>query len=245
MRWTFALLLLLNVGLWMWGVWYKNPAGEYEKAPRPPINAEKMRLLSEPGVMPRPRTPAGPASEPLAPMGSALSNQAPCYTIGPFLTRDIALKAGDKLRELKLVSAHRSEAKTTPAEYRVFLPPLMTRNAAEQKLKELNNSGIKDYSLRVTPEKRYAVSLGIFSQPANAENFRLELAKKGINAQIETLYPTSQHWLDLQAMQMSPKLLNNIKHLSWDSPDVRISEIICSATKGSGNSTDTKKNKKP
>jgi len=231
MRWTFALLLLLNVGLWMWGVWYKNLAGEYEKTPRPPINAEKMRLLSEPGVIPHPRAPAGAASEPLTLIESALSHQSACYTIGPFLTRDTALKAGDKLRALKVTSAHRSETKTTPSGYRVFLPTVMTRNAAEQKLKELNNLGIKDYSLVGTPDKGYAISLGIFSQPANAQKYQQELVKKDIKAQTEVLYPAPRHWIDVQAVQMPPKLLNNVKHLSWDSPDVRVSEIVCSAIK--------------
>jgi len=241
MRWTFALLLLLNAGIWMWGAWYKNPAGEYANTPRPPINAEKMRLLSEPGVTPHPRMPAGPASEPLALIESGSSNQAACYTVGPFLTRDTALKASDKLRALSFISAYRGEGKATPSGYRVSLPPLTTRIAAEQKLKELNSLGIKDHSLIAAPEKRYAISLGLFSQPANAGKYQQELAKKGIKAEIEILYPSSRHWLDLPAVQMPPKQLDGLKRLSWDSSDVRVSEIVCSAGKGS---LEAKKNKK-
>ncbi len=243
MRWMFALLLLLNVGLGMWGAWYKNAASEYARAPRPPINAEKMRLLSEPGVIPHPRTPAEPASEPLALIDSALSKQAACYTIGPFLTRDTALKASVKLRELNLASVPRSESQTTPSGYRVFLPTLMTRTAAEQKQKELNSLGIKDYSLIEAPEKKYGISLGIFSQAANAQKYRQELAKKGIKAELERLYPVSRHWLDLQAIQIPPQRLDGIKHLSWGAPEVRVSEIVCSATKNNAN-PELKKNKK-
>jgi len=243
MKWIFALLLLLNVGMWMWGVWYKNPAGEYEKLPRPPINAEKMRLLSEPGVTPHPRMPAGPASEPLALIEPLSSNKAACYTVGPFLTRDTALKASDKLRALSLISAYRSEGKETPPGYRAYLPSLTTRKAAEQKLKELNGLGVRDYSLIAAPEKRYAISLGIFSQPANAGKYQQELAKKGIKSEIEILYPSNRHWLDLQAVQVPSKQLDGLKRLSWGSPDVQVSEIVCSAGKSNG-SLEAKKNKK-
>ncbi len=243
MRWLFALLLLLNVGLWMWGAWYKTPTAEYAKMPRPAINAEKMRLLSEPGTALHPRTAAESANEPLAPVESAVSKQPPCYAIGPFLTRDAAVKASDKLQELKASYAYRSENKMTPSGYRLIVPAAMTRKAAEQKLKELDGLGIKDYSLIPAPEKQYTISLGTFSRPANARNYQQELTKKGVKAQVETLYPAPQYWLDLKAGQLPAKLLDNLKQAPWGAPEARLRETACLAKNGAV--PDPKKNKNP
>ena len=51
MKWVTAALVLLNLGLFMWGTWYHQPLVALE-VPRPSVDVapEKIKLLAEPGA---------------------------------------------------------------------------------------------------------------------------------------------------------------------------------------------------
>ena len=231
MKWVFALLLLLNAGVWMWGTWYKNLAADDIKRPRTPINPEQMRLLSEPGVNPRPRPPEAPNVEPLTPVdaNTATDKEEPksCYSFGPFSSQAVALDVGNKLGDLKFTFILRNESVRMDAGYRVFLAPFASTKQAQARRAQLIKRGITDSAL-IPDSETHALSLGIFSQEGNARAYIAQLTKKGIKAQSETLYSMqTQYWLDLQPQ--NPPLhptLDNLTRLKG-AADAHLSEVSC------------------
>lgn len=193
MKRVFAVLLLANAGLAMWGLWYRAPSDEQRHA-RPPINAQHMRLLSEPGVTPAPRSTA-----PLSPLQPGMARPF-CFSVGPFADETKMQETLALLRGPIWQGHARDEAQRVPGVYRVYLPPAPTLAAAEAKRKDLTHLGIREHYLIQEHDKKNAISLGVFSTDEAAHRLAAKLAGKGIRAQVETLYRTQhQYWVDASA----------------------------------------------
>ncbi len=230
MKWTFAALVLLNIGLLMWASWFREEGGELGRGPRPPVNAEKMVPLLTPGLVLQPR-PAGVARpEPLIAVEreAAASVEKSCQAIGPFETRAQATRAGAKLEALRLAYVVRPVEERIESGYWVFLPPLATRAEAEEKLKELSARGIKDHYLVREAGMVNAISLGVFAQRRNAERRKQELAVKGIQTNLAP-HPRTRtvYRLNLRAGELSAEQLEALNQTEWDVPGVRLQPGDC------------------
>lgn len=234
MKWTFAALVLLNIGLLMWASWYREEGDEPGRGPRPPVNAEKMVPLLTPGVVLQPR-PAGVARpEPLIAVEREAAAPIPipveksCQAIGPFETRAQAARAGAKLETLGLAYVVRPVEERIESGYWVFLPPLATRAEAEEKLKELSARGIKDHYLVREAGMVNAISLGVFAQRRNAERRRQELAVKGIQANLAP-HPRTRtvYRLNLRAGELSVEQQEALNRTEWDVPGARLQPGDC------------------
>lgn len=198
MKRLFALLLLANAGLAMWGAWYRG-SPDAQRHARPPVNAQSMRLLSEPGAVPVPRAPASEPA-PLSPLQPSTARDPACFSIGPFHDVRRVHAALVKLSGSEWGAHERDESHPIARAYRVFLPPAPTFAAAEAKRRELTRLGVRDHYLIEERGERNAISLGVFSTQAAARRLAARLAKKGIAARIETLFHTEkQYWVDAQA----------------------------------------------
>lgn len=193
MRFLFALLVLVNVGLYMWGTWYKAPPAPASFVTSPEINREKLRLLSEPGVKLVGRKTQLP---PPAPLPTA--DGPACLALGPFATPAAAQQAGRQLQTWQLQPTERIEHEPLSAAFQVYLPPLPTKTEAERKRRELTRIGFTDHALITDDELANGISLGLFSREANARLRLRQLAAKGVRAELQAL-PGSRalHWLDL------------------------------------------------
>lgn len=224
LKWVFAALVLANLGLWMWASWYKEAPLEETRAARAPVAPEKMRLLTEAGVKPVPRKKPPPANAELTANGPAA-----CVRIGPFRDSDLLAIAEAKLDEMKLAHARRSEELKIIAGYRIYLPPLASKEAAERRRKELTRLGIKDHVLMQEEGWRNAIALGLFSVEANAMNRVRELAAKGVTASIQPLeQPRTQRWLDI-GVPVPPETTAQLKESDWGAREIQIQELPCPA----------------
>jgi hypothetical protein len=194
----FALLVLLNVGVWMWGTWYKGN-GEEPRRPRPPVNAAGMRLLSEPGVALTPRAPAQPQSEPLSRVQADAATPV-CFSAGPFVTAEAAASLAAQLGAAHWSTTPRADEEQVESAYRVFLPPFASHKAAEAKRRELSRLGVEDHYLITEPDKKNAISLGVFSTREAAVKHAQGLSQRGVPVQVEALHHMQKrYWLDGQA----------------------------------------------
>ncbi len=191
MRWVFAALLAANLGFWMWASWYKTPAVPPAAAPRADIHPEKIRLVTEPGVR-LVRRSSRPEVGTLAPASPNV-----CYRLGPFTRREEAEQAGMRLAALGFGYELRTEARATITGWRVYLPPLGSRAAAEAKRRELSRLGFHDHAVLDEPGLENAVSLGVFTVEANAHHRLKRLGEKGVRgARLAPLTMTrTVHWL--------------------------------------------------
>jgi hypothetical protein len=232
LKWLFAAFVLANIGLWMWASWYKETPLEETRAARAPLALEKMRLLTEPNVKLTPRKTPPPANAEL------VANAVPvCFHLGPFTDTVRVTQAEAKLNELHLGFARRTEETKMITGYRVYLPPLASKESAERKRKELTRLGFKDHAVIQEDGWHNAISLGLFSVEANATARVRELAAKGVEASMQPLtQDRTLYWLDL----LEPTAQDNIvklKQADWGAKEVQLHESTCPSPGTKSNSS--------
>lgn len=230
MRLLFAMLVLANVGLYMWATWYKEPPPTATPAApvRPEIAPEKMRLLSEPGVKLTTRKAAPP---PPAPVPTA--DGAACFALGPFARKDALQAALTQLQTWEITAAERVQREELSVAYRVYLPPFPSRQDAERKRRELTQLGFTDHAVIHEEGLDNAVSLGLFSVEANARLRMQQLAAKGVTAVFQALPSTRDlYWLDfggeIKEGQLAGVAVSALSTHSWGA-DVHLYPRACSA----------------
>lgn len=215
-KWLFALLVLANVGLWLWTTGVRHDGTPPAEGARAPLHPDKMRLLDEPGAA-------------LVPHAAAPSATA-CYRIGPFDDAGLASAAGARLEELLLAYDRRTEEQPVVTGYRVFLPPLSSREAAEKKRRELVRLGFKDSAVMQEEGAPNAISLGLFTVEANARKRLRALAAKKVEAQLQTLTQARRaHWLMLGPADNLAGVVARLRETDWGDAGVKIEEISCPA----------------
>jgi hypothetical protein len=239
MKWVFAILVLANLGFWLWASGIREPQGEPVVSARPALAPEKMKLLAEPGVKlaprpkPRPQQPRPAEPEPTAATEGRRESAGACYRVGPFADVESADKAGAVLTELNVSFVRELEEQRRVASQRVYLPSLPTKEAAEAKRRELTRLGFRDHALIEEEGMQNAISLGVFSVEANARRHMKALAAKGIEARIEPLYQIrTGHWLALRpvAPASGGDPLAVLRERKWEAPNVKLTEAPCPRT---------------
>lgn len=218
---AFALLVLANVGLVLWATGFRSD-GDVPEGPRPALHPDKMRLLGESGV-PLSARAVGPAASGKPETG--------CYRIGPFPESTQADKASAVLKEIPLAYERRTETQTVVTGYRVYLPPLPTREAAEKKRRELSRLGFKDSSVMQDAGMENALSLGLFTVEANAQNHVQALAAKKIDAKLQTLSQVrTLHWLYVGTVENLAGVLPRLPTPDGGGAEIKVEDVLCPAT---------------
>lgn len=210
MRWVFAALVLANLGLLMWASWYKEEPRAPSAQPRPEVNRDQLKLLSEPGVRLEPRAARPGTAQTLVP-----ASPAACYRLGPFASPEQAARAEAWLGERRLAFERREETRETAKGYRVYLPPFPTREAAEARRAELTRLGFRDHAMIQEEGMQNAVSLGVFTVEANARSHLRKLADKGIRAELQPiLQRRSVYWVEIRG-EIASEVLEAMGKESW------------------------------
>jgi hypothetical protein len=222
MKLLFGAMLLLNIGMFMWGSWYEAPPTGAVVDRRPPVNADKLRVLSAAAEVPS-AEPTRPKLQPWALRAAGIKRV--CASVGPFPSVAMVRRAQSDLADLDLDHRQRQEVKKTVASYRVYLPPQVSRRAAQDKRKQLTSMGFKDHYIIDEPGRENAISLGVFAVERNAWILGRNLAEKGISPKQETLHHTETvYWLDLELEQETGEA---VAKLEWEAPKVRIWDRAC------------------
>lgn len=230
MRWIFAILVLANVALYMWGRWYHQPLVVEPLKPRPAVAPEKMKLLSEPGARLILRG-TNTSATPVAPGKSAAGSN--CFELGAFATLEKARAAGSKLEAWGLSYTRVAEFETLGPSYRVYLPSFPSKEAAERERRELTKLGFSDHAIIQQEEgMENAISLGIFSVEKNAIARVQQLARKNIHALIQPIpnvHPV--YWLVLSTpaahglIDLTP--VARFAAEDWGDPGVSLRPVLC------------------
>jgi hypothetical protein len=137
-----------------------------------PLQPEKIRLL--------------PADAPLgsAPGVAETPPAAACLEWGPFRASELAA-AEEAIGKLQI--GQRLETRQLEVEddsgFWVYIPPLKSRQEAEQKIAELKSQGVSDYFLVQGDGKwKYAISLGMFRTEEAAKVQLDTLVRKGVKS---------------------------------------------------------------
>ncbi len=213
LKWIAGLLVLANLGVWMWVLWYAEPEVPPIVA-RAEVAPEKLRPIGERGVPLQPRAPK-PVPLPATPPPEAI-----CFRLGPFAGTDAAAEAGRRLAELQLVHESREEKQMTVTGFRVYLPPYKTPALAEAARRELRRQGFRDHALMTEAGLKNAVSLGVFTVEENARRHLRTLAAKGFKAQLQFLHQVKSHfWLEVRPR---PDQVEALRALAWKDAAVKL-----------------------
>ena len=213
-----VLLLILNLGV---ALWWATRGGEPEAPPDValPPGSERLRLLEETpvaaalaasvaaaadpanadtaaaGAEPQAAAPAEPAS-PAPPASSAA-----CFAFGPFA--DSA--ARDRARDLLQARATRvdvRESRAAPRGWRVFLPALADREAANAMATRLTAAGFKDHYI-MPAEGAMDIALGRFGSETAAQRHQAALRTAGFDVRAEPIGEPGdvRYWIDVEARE--------------------------------------------
>jgi hypothetical protein len=126
----------------------------------------------------RPETGYNP-SEPEAEMTSR------CGAIGPILDRKKAQGVLDDLKKLQFAPKLEESTEKQQIGYWVVIPHLGDGDQAQSMIERLAQAGLKDIWHFRGGELENVISLGVFSQKDNAENFSREVLAKGFKTEMQ------------------------------------------------------------
>ena len=165
MKLLVVLLILANIALFGFGELERMSESESNRLQRQ-LAPEKIKVLT-----PQQVAALGPAK------AAQLANV--CLEWGAFTEaeRSAALAALEPLQLGRQMTQRRIESTSA---YWVYVPPLPSKPAAEKRVAELRDLGLKDFFILSDGAQRNAISLGVFKTEDGANKFLETIKAQGI-----------------------------------------------------------------
>ena len=165
MKLLVVLLVVANIALYGYGELQRMSESESNRLQRQ-LAPEKIKLLT-----PQQVTALGPAK------AAQLANV--CLEWGAFTEpeRSAALAALEPLQLGRQMTQRRVESTTA---WWVYVPPLPSRPAAERRVAELRELGLKDFFIVSESAQRNTISLGVFKSEDAANRFLDSIKSRGV-----------------------------------------------------------------
>jgi hypothetical protein len=220
-----AILILANVGLYLWATGIEPP--EPLRLPPPPVNLQAMRLTQE-AAPPRKDATAG-AEAAQAAVAATPPPPAPCLRIGPFTQPAEAEALGRELARLKLPFRQNVQGERQLRRWRVYLGPFPDPGAMESRRAELKKAGITDQYVKRDSDGRGILSLGLFSQSALADRYVRELREKGVHPLVrpEDFPLGSIVWIELNDTDANARAAEKLGSLRFPDTKTALRETPC------------------
>ncbi len=217
MKIVVGVLLVINALLFYWVAQESNQ--EDALLAEMSTNMPPLRLLSE--VTPQIQSKQITAKQPIIEEITVDLSQKPevveksptravflelaCYSLGPFSEEKSVKSAASVLKQLGMVTTHKSETRREVSGYWVYIPPLPSRDDARKVISMLKKRGIKDFLIVSNGIKRNAISLGFFGTRDGAQQHQTRMKALGLNPILEDSYrETSGFWLDFSSPNTPP-----------------------------------------
>jgi hypothetical protein len=183
------------------------PAPAPAPAPPPPSEAPAPGALlpttssantGQSPAIPSVRLRPPPVTAPAPAADAAPHRTFRCVALGPFATEGDSRAARTALGSLVIRSRSRQETSTLSHGWRVFLPPMATRESANDMARRLAAKNVKDYFVVPAGPEPNSVALGVFNAQENARKRRDEVVALGFPARMaERIETVPSFWLDV------------------------------------------------
>ena len=149
------------------------------------------------GRLPSP-VPQSPAVAPPLAADATPRRTFRCVALGPFTSEGDSRAARTTLGSLVIRSRLRQETSTLSHGWRVFLPPMASRETATEMARRLAAKNVKDYFVVPAGPEPNSIALGVFNAQENARKRRDEVVALGFPARMaERVETTPSYWLDV------------------------------------------------
>ena len=209
LRAAIVFLLMLNLGV---AAWWLGGASLHAASATPVIDDSLpgLRLVTESVAATPVDAPAGLASPsvvPVAPSTTAAEKPAShdipvaatalCLSFGPFDDAAARDAARPRLQAIAQKLVERDAQAKSGRGWRVYMPPLASREAAQELVEKIKATGIKDWYIIANGSEANSIALGRYGSEESARRRQAQLAGKGFTARAEPLSDTPpQWWLD-------------------------------------------------
>ncbi len=224
MRWILLALLLLNMALFAC-LWRLSPAVEQSGIGNSSDESPALMLLDE--------VQTAPVALPLRPPALVAGESVPaCYELGPFLDLADAQQFNLEYKDSFPAQIDNRQVQTR-VDYRVYLPPYLSRDAAETALSELRAklqaAGVAIDTLLITRgDLENGVALGLFAEQRNALNVESRLSRLGYEVLIiEEPRTQEQLWISLIELRNGPRLRPQWSVIQQQRPYLQRLEKLC------------------
>ncbi|GMQ75856.1 MAG: SPOR domain-containing protein [Gammaproteobacteria bacterium] len=252
MKWVILSLVLINVAFFGWQL-SRDQEAVVVGEPAPPATkaamVNRLLLVSEldRGVLrqrrnvpsSRPTSPpeqrsSAEVAEKHADTASVSRENAPavpresdieCYTVGPLQNEDdiSALSAWFSAQGSR--ATLRSDERREVVSTWVFLPPLESREAADDRMREMQAANIDDIYVIPRGDMANAVSLGLFSQKETLARRVAQLEDRGFTPSVLPRYRTvTASWFDVTTSAAQPMTVAVLDQIF---PDLVIRQVVC------------------
>ncbi len=201
MKWIVYLLLLVNLGVFVWHYRSDSPAAVTPAVPEGQEEAVlSLVLLKEYQQQKQDKETRW------------------CYSVGPFETKQQARTAAGILHAAGIKAQRRLSTEARRKAYWVLLPPAESREAAKQHIARLRQLNVDDFFLVQTGDMVNAVSLGVFTRFESAHRRIKEMQELGFKPGFEKIdLPKREYWLDWpqdSGASLPPGILEKIRKIS-------------------------------
>ena len=178
MKWMIYVLLLVNLGLFVWH-YQPHAARRYQADDQ----LTRLVLLKE--------------YEQQLHSVAAGNGDMMCFSLGPFTRKESFNLAREQFIQQGIKVFSRVSNESVRDGFWVMLPVAASRSQAMVQIQKLRERGVKDYFLVAVGEMKNAISLGVFSKPALAKQRSDEVEKLGFEVRIRKIaLPKRVYWLE-------------------------------------------------
>lgn len=223
MKWLIYLLLLTNLAFFAWNYRQVHALTSTAATGDTADGVPRLHLLGETAeTSVAPNRAAGQAD---AARADVVPAAVQCTNLGPFERRDAAVAAVAELKNNEINARVRTEALPDRDGFWVVIPPADSRAAAQKTIDALRHKGVKDYFLVAAGDMKNAISLGVFSTRALANQRVAEMERKGFKPQRQSVaLPQRRYWVEWPADSGSSHALQSIREAH---PDWSVTEQRC------------------
>ena len=184
-----VLLVAINVGVVAWWVSRKPPA--QETPIEMPADVPRLQLLQEVPAARRPKAAA---------LTTAPATPTQCVSFGPFANPATLRRAHELLVPRVVIARVREVPLGKPTGWRVFIPALASKDAAQALADRILAAGLDDLFVMPSGPDRNGIALGRFGNEEAARRRLAQLEAAGFTAQVAPLGDVQvEGWIDAGA----------------------------------------------
>ncbi|SNR95857.1 hypothetical protein SAMN05192560_1952 [Methylobacillus rhizosphaerae] len=218
MKWLLGILLLLNMGLWV-GFHNHHVETMPQHGLHAPLSPEKIKLLTSEEIE---ALPAG--SETTGMPGS--DKAYACYEWGSFDANSVK-RAQAILARNSLMATMQQKTMQETLQYWVYIPPLPSRQAAQDKIRELKAQGVDVSVIMQDAPWRNAISLGVFKDERLATKLLEQLQDRGVALVQKAIRNQEKGRVSLRINDMSAEMVVELNKQGEHFPGSELKQVNC------------------